>query len=386
MRFLYKQLIGLETYATARDYNGHGSHTASTAAGNPDVEASIFGRDFGEVSGIAPDAHIVAYSACGDLGCFGGDLALAIDTAVADGVDVINYSIGGPTPGSHRSRRHRLPLRCRRRGVRGDLGRQRRPGRLDDRQPGLDPVGDHGRRQSAEEDLCSRRREPGSLRTGSRWSRWFTRDQGVYEGASITPGTGGQLAFVDAANHGNELCDPAVDFTGEITGAVVLCLRGGPARVEKSRAVADAGGAGMVLYNVDDVQDLLTDNHFVPSVNVSFSDGIAMKEYIADNGAAATVEITDGEEERQRGNTMAAFSSRGPVGQPGFRRHHQARRHRPWRADPGWQLADPDAGGTRASCSSRSPARRCRARMSPDCSRCSSRHIQTGRRPWPSRR
>ena len=99
MRVLYEQFIGSETYATARDYDGHGTHTASTATGNPDVEASIFGREFGEVSGIAPDAHVVAYSACGNLGCFGGDLALAIDTAVADGVDVINYSIGSDTPG-----------------------------------------------------------------------------------------------------------------------------------------------------------------------------------------------------------------------------------------------------------------------------------------------
>ena len=65
MRFHYERFIGFEIYATARDYSGHGTHTASTAAGNPDVEASIFGREFGEVSGIAPDAQVVAYSACG---------------------------------------------------------------------------------------------------------------------------------------------------------------------------------------------------------------------------------------------------------------------------------------------------------------------------------
>jgi hypothetical protein len=72
----------------------------------------------------------------------------------------------------------------------------------------------------------------------------------------------------------------------------------------------------MVLYNPDDTQDLLTDNHFVPSVHVNFTHGSAMKQYIADNGADATVEITEGEEERERGNTMATFSSRGPVGSP----------------------------------------------------------------------
>jgi hypothetical protein len=72
----------------------------------------------------------------------------------------------------------------------------------------------------------------------------------------------------------------------------------------------------MVLYNPDDVQDLVTDNHWVPSVHVNFTDGSALKQYIADNGADATVELTDGERERQKGNTMAAFSSRGPIGTP----------------------------------------------------------------------
>jgi subtilisin family serine protease len=315
MRFVYKQVIGTETYASARDYEGHGSHTASTAAGNPHVDAAIFGREFGEVSGIAPDAHIVAYSACGNLGCFGGDLALAIDTAVEDGVDVINYSIGGATPGLTGTDDIAF-LFAANAGVfvatsAGNAG----PGTSTVGSPASVPwvttVG-----ASLQKKTYIAEARTSESEHGSRWSRWFKRDQGVYEGASITPGTAGQLPFVDAANHGNELCDPAVDFTGDLTGTVVLCLRGGPARVEKSRAVFEAGGLGMVLYNLDDVQDLLTDNHVVASVNVSFSDGIAMKQYIADSGAGATVEITDGEEKRQRGNTMAAFSSRGPVGSP----------------------------------------------------------------------
>jgi subtilisin family serine protease len=314
MRFLYEEFIGSETYATARDYDGHGSHTASTAIGNPDVEASIFGRDFDEVSGIAPDAHVVAYSACGNQGCFGGDLALAIDTAVADGVDVINYSIGSPTPGLTGPDDFAFLFAAGAGVFVANSAGNEGPGAGTVGSPASIPwvttVGASTQKKTYVAEVRTGDSE------GSRWSRWFKRDRGIYEGASITPGTGGQLPFVDAANHGNELCDPAVDFTGDITGAVVLCLRGGPARVEKSQAVFDAGGAGMVLYNVDDVQDLLTDNHLVPSVNITNSDGLALKQYIADNGADATAEITDGEEERQRGSTMAAFSSRGPVGSP----------------------------------------------------------------------
>jgi subtilisin family serine protease len=301
MRVLYKEFIGSETYATARDYDGHGTHTASTAIGNPDVEASIFGREFGEITGIAPDAHVVSYSACGNLGCFGGDLAGAIDQAVADGVDVINYSIGSSTPGLTGPDDIAF-LFAADAGVfvatsAGNTG----PGAASIGSPAADPwvttVG-------------------ASLQTKTYVAEAQT---GSFEeirarGASITPGTDGQLPFADAANHGNELCDPKVAFTGDLSGKVVLCLRGGPARVEKSRAVFEAGGIGMVLYNPDDTQDLLTDDHWVPSVHVNFTEGQALKQYIADNGASATVEITAGDEERARGNSMAAFSSRGPLG------------------------------------------------------------------------
>jgi len=82
-----------------RDADGHGTHTATTAAGNR-TSASIFGTLIGDVEGIAPKARIAAYKACwlrpGDTraSCNTSDLARAIDAAVADGVDVINYSVG----------------------------------------------------------------------------------------------------------------------------------------------------------------------------------------------------------------------------------------------------------------------------------------------------
>jgi len=84
---------------SARDADGHGTHTATTAAGNR-VSASIFGTRIGTVEGIAPRARVAVYKACwlrpGDLraSCNTSDLANAIDAAVADGVDIINYSVG----------------------------------------------------------------------------------------------------------------------------------------------------------------------------------------------------------------------------------------------------------------------------------------------------
>jgi hypothetical protein len=87
-------------YQSARDSDGHGSHTASTAGGNAGVPAEMFGRSYGTISGMAPRARIAAYKACWPGGCATTDLVAAIDAAVGDGVDVINFSIGDGNPTS----------------------------------------------------------------------------------------------------------------------------------------------------------------------------------------------------------------------------------------------------------------------------------------------
>lgn len=81
------------------DTNGHGSHTASTAAGNHRQE--LFNGSNVAFSGVAPRANVIAYDVCytlistGQGLCPGLSSAAAVDQAVADGVDVINFSIGG---------------------------------------------------------------------------------------------------------------------------------------------------------------------------------------------------------------------------------------------------------------------------------------------------
>lgn len=86
-------------FLSARDSDGHGTHTATTAAGNYGVEAQINGEFQGVVSGVAPRARIAVYKVCWegpeDGGCASSDSMAAVDQAVADGVDVINFSIGG---------------------------------------------------------------------------------------------------------------------------------------------------------------------------------------------------------------------------------------------------------------------------------------------------
>lgn len=82
------------------DTNSHGSHTASTAAGN--VRDVVYSGNTIRISGVAPHANIIAYDTCyteistGRGLCPNTSTVAAINQAVADGiVDVLNYSIGG---------------------------------------------------------------------------------------------------------------------------------------------------------------------------------------------------------------------------------------------------------------------------------------------------
>lgn len=95
------KLIGMydftSTSATrsATDLDGHGSHTASTVAGNH-WDAPFGGGTF-RISGVAPHANVVAFRVC-TSGCSSSASSQAVNRAVADGVvDVINFSISGGT-------------------------------------------------------------------------------------------------------------------------------------------------------------------------------------------------------------------------------------------------------------------------------------------------
>jgi len=93
----YKALQGLTAveFNSARDDNGHGTHIATIAAGNANVAASIAGVEMGTISGMAPQAQLIAYKVCGAAGCYASDALAAIEQAILDDVDVINYAVGG---------------------------------------------------------------------------------------------------------------------------------------------------------------------------------------------------------------------------------------------------------------------------------------------------
>ncbi len=93
------KLVGAWSFVSqpsARDTNGHGSHTASTAVGNRHSVTLPYGGDVATrtVQGVAPRANVIAYRVCIDS-CPVTAILAGINQAIADGVDVLNYSISG---------------------------------------------------------------------------------------------------------------------------------------------------------------------------------------------------------------------------------------------------------------------------------------------------
>ena len=237
----------------------------STAVGNANVETFVDGRSFGLTSGIAPAAKLSVYKVCWEDtdpntgGCYSSASVAAIDQAIYDGVDVLNYSISGSTStttdpvsmaflsaasagifvaasagnsGPTASTvNHGGPLGHHRRGEqllagtpghRRILGRQQVP-----RRQHHEPRGEGRRRRTC----CQRGRQ----RAGD----------------------------PNAALCGPDTLDPA-----KVAGKVVVCDRGVFDRVAKSAEVARGGGVGMILVNLTS-SSLDTDKHSIPTVHVN---------------------------------------------------------------------------------------------------------------------
>lgn len=296
-------------------HGGHGDHTASTAAGNANATAVVAGITLGSASGMAPRARVAAYKVCwtyddptatdgtgSSNGCFNSDSVAAIDAAVADGVNVINFSISGSQTTVN------------------------------------DPVEQAFYRASlAGVFVAASAGNSGPAQAVAHISPWvttvaasthnrvFSAITGLGNGASYTGASMNQTALPSAAliraedagiagasanlnlcfSSPNEL-DPA-----KVSGKVVICTRGTNARVDKSLAVLNAGGVGMIM--ADNGAGLVAEAHSVPTVHVSSSDGALIKAYAVSAGASARASIgAFFAGTTPNAPVMAGFSSRGP--------------------------------------------------------------------------
>ncbi|CAL0301073.1 unnamed protein product [Lupinus luteus] len=123
-----------------------------------------------------------------------------------------------------------------------------------------------------------------------------------------------KAAYASDANA--ELCKVGTLDPRKVKGKILVCLRGENARVEKGLVALEAGAAAMILYNdARDVYDfeLIADPHFLPAVELTYEDGLALVAYIdSTRNPMAYLHSPETDLNTKPSPYMASFSSRGP--------------------------------------------------------------------------
>lgn len=302
------QPLGPQEKRSTRDTEGHGSHTAGTAAGDAGVTAVIQGRTLDTIAGVAPAAKIAAYKVCWagpdltketDDGCVISDIVAAIDQATADGADVINMSLGGS--GKSPDFEQRALLGAASAGVFVAAA-----------------AGNEGSAAGSVSNLDPWITTVAASSVPANYSATLTLGSGQqFAGASVTIPTKVSGPFVRASAVGlagaakPELCGTGTLDPAKTKGRIIQCDRGGSARVAKSAEVLRAGGIGMVLTNTTATsQDL--DTHSVPTVHLDVDARPAVVAYAAKAGATATLTPGNTTGVEKPAPQVAGFSSRGP--------------------------------------------------------------------------
>lgn len=306
-----KEMFPYEFWS-ARGASAHGSHTAGTAAGNYGVTAVANGNNLGTISGMAPRARIAVYKVCWGIGgapagCASSDSVKAIDQAVADGVDVLNYSISGSTT-SNVDPVELAFLRAADAGVfvaasAGNNGPA--ASTVAHNSPWLTTVAAGTKNTSYQATA--------TLGNGAVYV-------GVGVGAAVPSSP--LILSTDAALAGANLAAAALCFStqwngspvldpAKVAGKIVVCDRGTSDRVDKSLAVKEAGGVGMILSNTSSAQSLNADLHSVPTVHLPSTDRAALLAYGATVGATASLGAS--QQAFVVAPDVAGFSSRGPA-------------------------------------------------------------------------
>ncbi|XP_057451743.1 subtilisin-like protease SBT4.3 [Lotus japonicus] len=285
---------------TARDIRGHGTHTASTAAGNTISGASYYGLARGTARGAVPSARIATYKVCYKLGCNDANVLAAFDDAIADGVDIISISLGGDKA---------VDL------VKDPIA----IGSFHAMERGILTVQSAGNSGPASGSICSV--APWLLTVAaSTIDRQFI-DKVVLENgmtlvgrsvnAAISNGTKFPIAKWNASD---ESCKGFSNFcqclgSESVKGKFVLCTSGGTIIDEWPYVQGAVGSITTSLWNPDNDESEVT---FFPSVNLNRKDYNIVQNY-TNSAKNPKAEILKSEISKDRSAPkVASFSSRGP--------------------------------------------------------------------------
>ncbi len=309
---------------SARDVDGHGTHTATIAAGNR-VQASIFGTLIGGVEGVAPRARVAVYKACwlrpGDTraSCNTSDLANAIDSAVADGVDIINYSVGSSMLQITAPDDIAL-MNATKAGVLAVVA-------AGNEGPNLGTIGSPAGGPWAITVAASTRDGETSVEAMQINEPPAIAGKYAVKEANFTPPLRDSDAIEapliladddnDASGTGTtaDACEPLVNDT-EMNGNIAFIERGGCNFDLKIQNAGDAGAVAAVVYSIAGDPIVMNGNAAlvdIPAVMIGQADGnLIVAEIEAGNDVTAVLEKSLLLTEPETGNVMATFSARGP--------------------------------------------------------------------------
>jgi subtilisin family serine protease len=317
-------LSARDSVAGAEGSGGHGTHTASTAGGNANTPVVNGGVMLGSASGIAPRARIAAYKVCwtdgvsGKSGCATANSVAAIEQAVKDGVNVINFSIGPTAGGGSFSEATEVAfLGAASAGVfvaasAGNSGpTSAAPAPTAHISPWLTSVGNstHNRLFAGDATLGNGVTMTGSSSNAGTASSTMIRSRDA--GFDGVPVTDNLLRCFGSADAVAALLDPA-----KVSGKILVCDRGANVLVNKSANGKTAGAAGVIIANVTGGADtILNQSHSVSTVHLKAADGNALKDYMDANPGAATAALGNLRgiiDPTVAAPLMAGSSSRGP--------------------------------------------------------------------------
>ena len=309
---------------SARDVDGHGTHTATIAAGNR-VQASIFGTLVGGIEGIAPRARVAVYKACwlrpGDTraSCNTSDLANAIDSAVADGVHIINYSVGSSMLQINAPDDIAL-MNATKAGVLAVVA-------AGNEGPNLGTIGSPAGGPWAITVAASTRDGETSVDAMQIDAPPSIAGKYAVKEANFTPPLRdsdpieAELVLADddddAGGTGTtaDACEPLVNDS-EIDGNIAFIERGGCNFDLKIQHAGDAGAVAAVVYSIAGDPIVMNGNAAlvdIPAVMIGQADGnLIVAEIEAGNTVTAVLEKSLLLTEPETGNMMATFSARGP--------------------------------------------------------------------------